>query len=70
MLQTAESTQSRAISENFTAEMTRLGAELKAARNEHRNRGRAARTAEAKLAALQDELKTLLEVRNCIILET
>ncbi|KAF6260374.1 hypothetical protein COO60DRAFT_1700367 [Scenedesmus sp. NREL 46B-D3] len=61
---TAASTQYQAASEDFTAEMRRLGEELKAARLDHRTRGRASKQAEARLHALQEDLRTLLESKK------
>jgi hypothetical protein len=61
--QTADATQYQATQENFAAELRRLGETLKAAKIEHRTRGRTAKQAEQRLHTLQEELKTLLEVR-------
>jgi L-asparaginase/Glu-tRNA(Gln) amidotransferase subunit D len=61
--QTADATQYQATQENFAAELRRLGEMLKAAKIEHRTRGRTAKQAEQRLHTLQEELKTLLEVR-------
>jgi hypothetical protein len=44
--------------------MRRLQEQLKASRSEHRSRRRAAKQAEEALHALQEELRTLLEVRD------
>jgi hypothetical protein len=55
--------QYQATQDNFAAELRRLGDELKVAKSVHRTRGKAAQQAAQRLHSLQEELKTLLEVR-------